>query len=116
MKPEELKRQISMLREIHKLRADTLNTLKDLKTDHGALISSMNQLSRKSNEGNLAKIGLTLLAFPFPIVIDDLLGWPLLIAGLVQRKIKNSALYVDDPSRVFSNLQKELADKRLEIL
>ena len=90
--------------------------LNDAYKDNTAPMNSIKQLCRKNNQGNLAKIGLTLIAFPFPIIVDDLLGWPFLIAGLIQKKIKNSALYIDDPNKTFSQLQSELNNIQQEIL
>lgn len=116
MNPKELKQEVDILREYCQHSKENLAILNDLNGGNKALINSINQLCRKSNQGNLAKIGLTLIAFPFPIIIDDLLGWPFLIAGLIQKKIKNSALYIDDPNKTFSHLQRELNSIQHEIL
>ena len=62
------------------------------------------------------KIGLTLVAFPLPIVIDDVLGLTLLAGGLIQRKIKNSVLYLEDVDKTFPDLVKELQEIKQEIL
>jgi len=62
------------------------------------------------------KTGLTLIAFPLPIVIDDVLGWSFLAAGLIQRRIKNSALYLEDVNDAFPSIIKELQKIRQEIV
>ena len=64
----------------------------------------------------MVKIGLTLIAFPLPIVIDDVLGCTLLAGGLIQRKIKNSALYLEDIGKIFPDLIKELQEIQQEIV
>ncbi len=64
----------------------------------------------------MVKIGLTLIAFPLPIVIDDVLGLAFLTGGLIQRKIKNSALYLEDVNKIFPDLVKELQEVRQEIV
>jgi hypothetical protein len=62
------------------------------------------------------KIGLTLIAFPLPIVIDDVLGWSFLAAGLIQKRIKNSALYLEDIDKSLPSVLRELQDLRQEIV
>jgi len=82
----------------------------------GDLLESIKRICKEHNQGNMVKIGLTLIAFPLPIVIDDALGWPLLVAGLIQRKIKNSALYIDDFNKILPSLVKELQEIRQEMV
>lgn len=84
--------------------------INDAARGDSAVLESIKHVCKKSNQGNLVRIGLALIAFPLPIVIDDVLGWSLLAAGLVQRKIKNSALYVEDVSETFPQLIKELQE------
>ena len=62
------------------------------------------------------KIGLTLIAFPLPIVVDDVLGWSFLAAGLIQKRIKNSALYLEDLDKSLPSVLKELQEIRQEII
>ena len=116
MDTKELRQKVEILREYCQHSKENLAMLNDAYKDNTAPMTSIKQLCRKNNQGNLAKIGLTLIAFPFPIIVDDLLGWPFLIAGLIQKKIKNSALYIDDPNKTFSQLQSELNNIQQEIL
>lgn len=87
----------------------------DATSEHATMVESLKRVCRKNNQGNMIKIGLTLIAFPFPIVIDDVLGWSFLAAGLIQRRIKNSALYVEDPSETLVHMVKELQETRQQI-
>ena len=64
----------------------------------------------------MVKIGLTLIAFPLPIVIDDVLGWAFVAGGLIQRRMKNSALYLEDVNKIFPDLVKELQEIKQEIV
>lgn len=81
-----------------------------------AILEDIKRLCKGSNQGNLMKIGLTLIAFPLPIVIDDVLGWSFLAAGLIQKRIKNSALYLEDIDKSLPSVLKELQDLKQEII
>ncbi len=121
-------RDVESLKETEKLRKTSV-TLRELAQDWKVNAAIMNDLSRRDqavltaikrlckdgNRSDLIKIGLTLVAFPLPIVIDDVLGWSLVAAGLIQRKMKNSALYLEDVNKAFPDLVKELQDFRQEM-
>ncbi len=90
--------------------------INDVARRDGTTPESIRRLCKEYNQANMVKIGLTLIAFPLPIVIDDVLGWSFLAAGLIQRRIKNSALYLEDVDKIFPNLVKELQEIRQEIV
>ena len=91
-----------------------MSIMNDVARNDGTILNSIKRLCKEHNQGNMVKIGLTLIAFPLPIVVDDVLGWTLLTAGLIQRKMKNSALYLEDLNRIFPNLVKELQEIKQE--
>jgi len=107
---EELKKTVDTLRALGKDWRENTAIIDDATKGNMAMIESVKRLCKKSNHGNLVRIGLTLIAFPLPIVIDDALGWSFLAAGLIQKKIKNSALYLEDFSETFPGLIKELQE------
>lgn len=113
---EELKRRTNILRELGEDWRKNITILNDVSREERETLESIKRLCKKSNQGNMVKIGLTLIAFPLPIVIDDILGWSFLAAGLIQRKIKNSALYIEDVNKAFPRLLKELQETRQEIV
>lgn len=113
---EELKRRTNILRELGEDWRKNITILNDVSREDRETLESIKRLCKKSNQGNMVKIGLTLIAFPLPIVIDDILGWSFLAAGLIQRKIKNSALYIEDVNKAFPRLLKELQETRQEIV
>ena len=90
--------------------------INDVARRDGAILKSIKQLCKENNQSDMIKIGLTLIAFPLPIVIDDVLGWTLLAGGLIQRKVKNSTLYLEDVNEIFPSLAKELQEIRQEIV
>ncbi len=105
---EELKSRIDLLRDYAQDWQENIALVGDVAKSDRAMLQSISRLCKSQNQGNLIKLGLTLIAFPFPIVIDDALGYPLLIAGLVQRRIKNSALYLEDTASSLPSILKEL--------
>ncbi|MCK4435331.1 hypothetical protein KAU87_00810 [Candidatus Bathyarchaeota archaeon] len=113
---EEMRKDVTNLREFCEDWKKNIAILGETNSGNVAVADSIKHLCRKSNQGNLAKIGLALIAFPFPIIIDDLLGWPLLAAGLVQRKIKNSATYLDDTGKALPGVLKELREIQQKIV
>ena len=113
---EELKKTVGTLRELGADWRENFAIINDVAPGDGAVLESIRRLCKESNRSGMVKIGLTLIAFPLPIVIDDVLGWSFLTVGLVQRKIKNSALYLEDVNDTFPSLVKELQEIRQEIV
>jgi len=69
-------------------------------------------LWRKGGSSRLIQIGLALIAFPDP-TITDILGSALVAAGVVQLKMKRSALHVEDVYKTFPQVIKELTTSKL---
>jgi hypothetical protein len=113
---EELKKTVDMLRELGEDWRENRAIINDVARRDRVILNSIKRLCKKSNQGNMVKIGLTLIAFPLPIVVDDLLGLSFLAAGLIQRKIKNSALYLEDIDKTFPSLLKDLQEIKREII
>jgi hypothetical protein len=113
---EELKKATNTLRELSADWKKNMAIINVAARGEGETLESIKRLFKESNQSNLIKIGLTLIAFPFPIVVDDVLGWSFLAAGLIQRKIKNSALYLEDINKTFPDILKNLQEIRREIV
>ncbi len=111
---QQLRKTSDILRELAGDWRINMTIMNDIARRDGTVLKSIKRLCKESNQGNMVKIGLTLIAFPLPIVIDDVLGLTLLAGGLIQRKIKNSALYLEDVNKNFSNLVKELQEIKQE--
>ncbi|MCW4053065.1 MAG: hypothetical protein NWE78_07660 [Candidatus Bathyarchaeota archaeon] len=112
----ELRSKINLLHDYAKDWQDNIAIIEDVAKGDRSMLQSINRLCKSKNQSNLIKLGLTLIAFPLPIVIDDALGYPLLVAGLVQKRIKNSASYLEDTSSALPNLLKELQGIRQEMI
>ena len=115
-KIDELKKTVDTFRQLGEDWRENMTIISDAVGGNGAMLESIKRLCKKSGQGNMVKIGLTLIAFPLPIVIDDVLGWSFLAAGLIQRKIKNSTLYLEDVNNTFPSLIRELQEIRQEIV
>ena len=113
---EELKSRIDLMREYAQDWQENIAIAGDVAKGDRDMLQSISRLCKSQNQGNLIKLGLTLIAFPFPIVIDDAIGYPLLIAGLVQRRIKNSALYLEDTTSTLPGILKELQGIREQVI
>lgn len=71
-------------------------------------LHSTQKLWKQGNKSILIKAGLALIAFPDPLV-SDVVGAAMIAAGLIQMKMRNSALYVDDVYKTFPKVMRELS-------
>lgn len=113
---EELKKTVDTLRELGRDWKENMSLMNDATKGNRDMLESIKRLCRNSNQGDLIRIGLTLVAFPLPIVIDDVLGWSLVAAGLIQKKMRKSSLYLEDVDKTFPYLIRELMDKKQSII
>lgn len=72
-----------------------------------AELKSTQKLWRTDNSSALVKLGLLLIAFPDPTV-SDIVGAGLVAAGLIQIKMRNSALHMEDVYKTFPTVLREL--------
>ncbi len=113
---QQLRKTSNTLRELAEDWKMNIAIINDAARRDGTTLMSIKRLCKEYNQGNMVKIGLTLIAFPLPIVIDDVLGWTFVAGGLIQRRIKNSALYLEDVNKIFPNLVKELQEIKQEMV
>jgi hypothetical protein len=66
------------------------------------------KLWRGEKKSKLIKIAITLITFPEPTPISETVGAAVLVAGLVQNKIKNSTLHVEDIYKTFQDVNKDI--------
>jgi hypothetical protein len=115
-KINELKKSVDTFRQLGEDWRENMAIISDAVEGNKATMQSIKRLCKKSDQGNMVKTGLALIAFPLPIVIDDVLGWTFLAAGLIQRRIKNSALYLEDVNDTFPSIIRELQKIRQGIV
>ena len=109
---DELKTTADIVRELGEDWRENMHIVNSALEGSEDILEAVRRLDRKSNQGAMVKVGLMLLAFPLPIVVDDLLGLSLVAAGLAQRKIKNSAAYVEDVQGTLQKLLRELRESQ----
>lgn len=111
MKSKELKDWADALKETASNRAETAHVLHSSMSGLTRELQSAQKLWRKGSSPILIKLGLALIAFPDP-TISDIIGSAMVAAGLMQLKMKNSALHVEDVYKTFPQVLKELASIR----
>jgi hypothetical protein len=111
---DEMKKTAETLRELGSDWKENLATFDNAVSGSEDTFLSLKRLCKENNKGALIKFGVACLAFPEPIV-SDICGYLLITAGLIQRRMKNSALYVEDVNRSFPLLLKELREIRQQL-
>jgi len=100
MKTEELKNVVDALRELGSSYEESLDAMSGVAKE----VRSASRLWRKSNESKLIRLGLTLIAFPEPTQISDILGAMVLLVGIIRTKMRQSTLHVEDINTTFQKI------------
>lgn len=108
MDHKELKDLVDALSELAMRRSEASSTIRGSMRSFAGELKSTQKLWRKGGSNFLVKAGLALIAFPDP-TISDIVGAGMVAAGLVQMKMKNSALHMEDVYKTFPNVIKELS-------
>jgi len=111
MNSEELKALTDALHELGASSKETASAMLGFSDE----LRYAQRLWRKGGGSRLIKIGLALIAFPDP-TITDILGSALVAAGIVQLKMKRSALHVEDVYKTFPKVIKELTTAKLSVV
>lgn len=101
---ETVKHAVKAAGELGDVYADFSKSLREITKEIKAMEGYLWKSERKPW---LVKLGLTLIAFPEPVV-SDLIGTLMVAAGTVQAGLQRRALYVDDVPKVLKNLIKDL--------
>lgn len=104
MKTEELKKISNMLSEMGLTYEETVEAMEGFAKE----IHSARSLFKKRDRSKLVKLGLALITFPEPTPISETLGAFVLSAGLIQSKIRQSALHIEDVFSTFQAVVKDL--------
>jgi len=112
---EEAKDLREILTHLSTSRKETANTINAIMHGFTKELSATQKLWRRGNNSFLIKVGLALIAFPDP-TITDILGSALVAAGILQFKMKRSALHVEDVYKTFPQVIKELTTSKLSVV
>jgi len=107
MNKEEAKDVVEILKQYSQSRNQTANTASTAVHGFKNELHSTQKLWKQGNKSFLIKAGLAMIAFPDP-TISDVIGSAMVAAGLIQLKMRNSALHVDDVYKTFPKVVKEL--------
>ncbi len=112
MKSKESKTMTTVLQELGLSYRETLEVMEGFAKN----LRSTKGLWRDGSKSRLVKIGLTLIAFPEPTPISETIGVFVLALGLVQNKMKQSALHVEDVYKTFQDVNRNLLKARQELV
>jgi len=104
---EEAKDLVELLNRLRMSRKTTANTVDEAMHGFTEELHSAQKLWRRGKNSFLIKAGLALIAFPDP-TITDVIGSAMVAAGLIQLKMRKSALHVEDVYKTFPKVVKEL--------
>ena len=101
---EELKRMGIVLQELGLSYTETLEVLHEMSKD----ANRAQKLWRGEKKSKLIKLALTLITFPEPTPISETVGAAVLVAGLIQNRIKKSTLHVEDVYKTFQDVNNDI--------
>lgn len=104
MKKEEIESVVVMLRELGLSYKETANVMSEVVRE----LKLSKPLWKRNNGSTLVKVGLTLIAVPDPFIVTDVVGAALVTAGVIQTKVRNSKLHIEDVYKTFPKIVKEL--------
>jgi len=104
---EEAQKVLELLRQYSSSRKQTANTMNNTMHVFTDELRSTQKLWKQGNKSFLIKAGLALIAFPDP-TISDVIGSAMVAAGLIQLKMRNSSLHIDDVYKIFPKVVKGL--------
>ncbi|MFA5572840.1 MAG: hypothetical protein WDA42_07010 [Candidatus Bathyarchaeia archaeon] len=70
-------------------------------------------LWREGNKSKLIEMGIALIIFPEPTPISEIIGVGFLVAGGVQRGVKNRSAYMEDIPKSITNALRDINSLRL---
>ena len=101
---KEMKRMAVVLQELGLSYTETLEVLHEMSKD----VNKAQKLWQGEQKSKLIKLALTLITFPEPTPISETVGAAVLVAGLVQNRIKKSTLHVEDVYKTFQNVNNDI--------
>ena len=104
MEKKELKKMAIVLQELGLSYSETVEVMKEIAKD----VNNAQKLWRGEKKSKLIKLALTLITFPEPTPISETMGAAVLVAGLVQNRIKKSTLHVEDIYKTFQEVNNDI--------
>jgi hypothetical protein len=110
LKIQEVKAAIKSFSEL----SDSYMDFKNLMSVTAEEAAATQKLWREGNKSKLMSIGMAVFLFPEPTPISEIVGTGIMAAGLIQKSIKNRAIYVEDIPKTFLKTCKELRNVKYD--
>jgi len=104
VEPKELKRMAAVLQELGLSYTETLEVVKEMAKN----VNNAKKLWREGHKSKLIKLAISLITFPEPTPISETMGAAVLVAGLIQNRIKKSTLHVEDVYKTFQDVNNDI--------
>jgi hypothetical protein len=107
-----MKNIAAVLQELGLSYRETCEVMKGVSKD----LRHVKGLCWDGHKSKLIKLALALITFPEPTPISESVGAAILAVGLVQKRIKKSALHIDDVYQTFQEINKNMLKIRQEMI
>lgn len=104
MNTDDLKALTQAVQELSLSSKETAGAIHDFSDE----LRNTKRLWKQGKRPILIQVGIALIAFPDP-TISDVVGAAFIAAGLIQLKMRNSALHMEDVYKTFPRVVKELS-------
>ena len=104
MNTEQVKNATKALKELNESYIDIIGAVKDTAN----VAKDTKKLWREGHKSKLIKIGISLIIFPEPTPISEIIGACFVAAGTVQKGIQNRAIYIEDITKAFKSTLKDV--------
>jgi hypothetical protein len=112
LEPKKLKTMAAVLQELGLSYKETLEVMKGVSKE----VNCTKNLWWDNRKSKLIKVACALITFPEPTPISESIGAAVLAVGLIQKRIKKSALHVDDVYRTYQELNKNILKIKQDII
>jgi len=109
---EKLKTLRGVVNELNVGYTETLDNVKGFSKE----LRSARQLWKDSEKPKLIKLGLALIAFPGPPPFTEIAGAAAVSLGLIQSKMRNSKLHIEDVYKTFKEVLSSLGELKEGLL
>ncbi len=110
--PKKMKPIAASLQELGLSYKETLEVMKGVSKD----LHHTKELWWDNRKSKLIKLACALITFPEPTPISESIGAAVLALGLIQRRIKKSALHIDDVYQTYQEINKNLLKIRQDFI
>lgn len=76
---------------------------------------AVEKLWREGNRSKLIQIGMALIVFPEPTPLSETIGSSLVVAGFIQKAIKNRSIYMEDIPKSLTSAFREIYNQRANL-